>query len=140
MLSSCLLVLLSPCLGVLTKATAQRNGGTDLDWASKIVATDVAKIQQQTDQFFKKSDISARSADDLDDDQQTDSAIISVNYRDKSGNLKTIRGNADRLLLKRKKPQKTSQLKKNRGNELVTRHHVANNLKFNRSHKLFITQ
>ena len=139
MLSKWLLVLLSPCLGDFTRATAEQNGGTDLDWASKIEATDAAKIQSRPDPFSKKSDISARSVDDLDDDQQTDSAIISVNYRDKSGNLKTIKGNANRLLLKRRKPQQTSQLKKNRGNEHITRHHVAHNLTFNRTQQLFTT-
>ena len=137
MLSKWLLVLLSPCLWDFTRATAEQNGGTDLDWASKIEATDAAKIRP--DQFSMKSDISARSVDDLDDDQQTDSAIISVNYRDKSGNLKTIKGNANRLLLKRRKPQQTSQLKKNRGNEHITRHHVAHNLTFNHTQQLFTT-
>ena len=120
MLSKYLLVVLVPCLGVFTPATAEQNGVADLDWASKIEAADAAKIQLRPDQFFKKSDISARSVDDLEDDQQTDSAIISLNYRDKSGNLKTIKGNANRLLLRRKKPQQTSQLKKNRGNEHIT--------------------
>ena len=139
MLSKWLLVLLSPCLGDFTRATAEQNGGTDLDWASKIEATDAARKQSRPDQFSLKSDISARSVDDLDDDQQTDSAIISVNYRDKSGNLKTIKGNANRLLLKRRKPQQTSQLKKNRGNEHITRHHVAHNLTFNRTQQLFTT-
>ena len=137
MLSKLLLVLLSLCLGVFPPATAEPNAGTDLDWASKIEATDAAKIRP--DQFSKKSDISARSVNDLDNDQQTDSAIISVNYRDKSGNLKTIKGNANRLLLQRSKPQQTSQLKKNRGNEHITRHHVAHNLTFNRTQQLFTT-
>ena len=121
----------------MTRATAQPTRGTDLDWASKIVAADAERIkQQQPDQFYEKNDISARYVDDSDDDQQTDSAIISVNYRDKSGKLKTITGNADRLLLKRKRPQKTSQLKRNKGNKRIILHPSTIFLKFDHNLKL----
>lgn len=93
--------LLSTCLWVSSLTTAEQNGHKDLERARKNVATDAADFKHQ---------------DSLsDDDQQTDSAIISVNYRDKTGRLRRIKGNADRLVLRRKKPQQTSQLKKNRG-------------------------
>ena len=49
-------------------------------------------------------------------DQETGDTMISFNYLDKSGNLKSIRGNANRLLLRRKKPQIGSHEEKNRGN------------------------
>ena len=109
--------LLLTCLWVLRLTTAEPNGRGDLDWAAKIEATDAPKTRLQQNQVSKQS---AKSAEGLADDQQTDSAIISFNYRDKSGNLKTIKGNANRLLLRRKKPQQTSQLKKNRGNYYIT--------------------
>ena len=102
--------LLSTCLLVTSFTAAQQNGRQDLDWAAKNEATDAAESQ-----------LNARSVDISEDDQQTDSAIISVNYRDKTGKLRRIKGNADRLVLRRKKPRQTSQLKKNRGNKLMQR-------------------
>lgn len=99
--------LLSTCLWVISLTTAEQNGHKDLERSGKNKATDAAKLKHQ---------------DSLsDDDQQTDSAIISVNYRDKTGRLRRIKGNADRLVLRRKKPQQTSQLKKNRGNKHMQR-------------------
>ena len=37
-------------------------------------------------------------------DQDTGSAIISVQYRDKAGQLQSLRGNAEKLLIKRRRP------------------------------------
>ena len=38
------------------------------------------------------------------DDQRSSSAIISVQFTDKLGRLKTLRGSADKLLVKRRRP------------------------------------
>ena len=38
------------------------------------------------------------------DDQEASSAIISVQFTDKLGRLKTLRGSADKLLVKRRRP------------------------------------
>ena len=40
------------------------------------------------------------------EDQSVDSAIVSVQYTDKSGRVKTLKGNADKLLIKRRRPIK----------------------------------
>ena len=41
------------------------------------------------------------------EDQITSNSIITVQYRDKSGQIKTLKGNADKLLIKRRHPNKT---------------------------------
>ena len=41
------------------------------------------------------------------EDQAVDSAIVSVQYTDKLGRVKTLKGNADKLLIKRRRPHKT---------------------------------
>ena len=40
------------------------------------------------------------------EDQSVESAIVSVQYTDKSGRIKTLKGNADKLLIKRRRPNK----------------------------------
>ena len=44
-------------------------------------------------------------------DQDTGSAIISVQYRDKAGQLQSLRGNAEKLLIKRRRPHIKSMSK-----------------------------
>ena len=41
------------------------------------------------------------------EDQAVESAIVSLQYTDKSGRIKTLKGNADKLLIKRRRPHKT---------------------------------
>lgn len=97
------LLLLVLCLGIITRTTAQLN-----ELLKRIKTTQRSPTDAQQHQVIDKSD-----------DQQASGAIISVRYRDKLGKLKTVKAKTKKLSLKRKKPKKSSKLKKNKG--LVTK-------------------
>lgn len=87
------LLLLLACLGSSNRTKAQIN---ELSKHEGSLADD------QLSQAVERSE-----------DQQTSSAIISVRYRDKFGKLKTVKAKTSKL--KRKKPKKSSKLRKNKG-------------------------
>lgn len=81
------------------------------------VSTCASNNRKDGDSQNKEAKVDNKDLNNQDEgDQETGDTMISFNYLDKSGNLKSIRGNANRLLLRRKKPQIGSHEEKNRGN------------------------